>query len=88
MSAVYAALHASPQNAGSFYATYWECETNEGYFPRGITPNVTDEIYKLSKEWAGIEDQDETETTSGACAAWLPSSVVHVVAAGSMLAFL
>lgn len=64
MAAMYAALIANSTEAGSFYATYWECQVEKGYFPQGITPEARSEIYELSKSWAGMSD--DPVNTSGA----------------------
>ena len=48
------ALMANSTESGSFYATYWECQPEKGYFPQGITPSARAEVYDLSKSWAGV----------------------------------
>ena len=54
MAAIYAALVAPEDEAGTFYATYSECDPDGWYFPQGITPEVRSQIYDASKQWAGI----------------------------------
>lgn len=61
-SAIHAALVANTTQAGSFFAAYWECEDEKGYFPQGVTPEAQAEIYEQSKVWAGLS----TAATSGA----------------------
>jgi len=64
MAAIYAALIANSTDSGSFYATYWECQEEKGYFSQGITPEAQSDVYDLSKSWAGIPE--ETSSTSDA----------------------
>lgn len=63
MAAIYVALVADTAQAGSFFATYWECEEEKGYFPQGITPEARAEIHDLSKTWAGINETSTTDTS-------------------------
>jgi len=64
MAAMYAALMANASESGSFFATYWECEVERGYFPQGVTQEARSEIYELSKSWAGIASAVPTSPPS------------------------
>jgi len=83
MAALYSALVADPSDSGKFYSTYWECEADKGYFPQGITPQIREQVYDLSKEWAGITSStdEEMETED-------PSNTATTVATASLWALL
>ncbi|CAB9513741.1 Dehydrogenase/reductase SDR family member on chromosome X [Seminavis robusta] len=61
MSALHAALHAPVTEAGNFYAAYWECEANKGFFPQGMTEQGRMELYEKSLEWVGITQAEEQQ---------------------------
>lgn len=68
MAALYSALKVDPIDAGQFYASYWKCEAEKGYFDHGITSESRSEIFDLSKVWAGIDTTAEPpadDTSSG-----------------------
>jgi len=77
MAALYAALHAPASEAGSFFATYWECEENEGYFPQGITDGGRTDLYERSLEWAGIS-RDAAAAGGGGGGAITASGAIEV----------
>ncbi|KAL3909047.1 MAG: hypothetical protein SGILL_008244, partial [Bacillariaceae sp.] len=54
LAAMHAALHAT--DPGSFYATYWECETNKGFFRQGMTDAGQAELYEKSLTWVGLDN--------------------------------
>jgi NAD(P)-dependent dehydrogenase (short-subunit alcohol dehydrogenase family) len=84
MAAVFSALVANTTQAGSYFATYWECAEESGYFSQGVTPKVQAEIYDQSKLWARVNGTTMGTDTSGVTSNGLASMTTFVL--GALLA--
>jgi len=64
-AAIYQALMAPEEDAGSFVASYWECEVNKGAFMQGMTEERRSAIYDASLKWAGLTEDDNGDGGDG-----------------------
>lgn len=56
MGGLYAALHATPEEAGTFFATYNECANDKGLYLQGLTLQGREQLYEDSMVWAGLAE--------------------------------